>query len=487
MLRSRHALCLVGFVLSFAGGPIAQAREIRATVETEDVVTTCGSPDNGAGPYWCYGAPLLARAGDAPYVSAMEVGVGVAPLCNTRWRLFGRAADGWKLLLAPDGAIPHGGASALAGFREREPCPVITTGNGRIFLSINPSTQPPGTQYGPCDPHLLRIDAAEAAALLNGRGGATPGRLHGEPVRPVFAEGAKFTDHSYRGIGADSGRGEILALNIDSVSGDYFWAFGDASGQWTRAGRIAFPIRACYPQAAVRNRAAHVLAIGDIVEPNRQWREYKREQTKREWDYVFRRLFYTSTPDVARTEFAPPVELDTVEATAGHITNLDLWIDSSGTAHVLYLRRTIASPLMRDRFFAGRPLVTTLEYRAIAGGRVVDSRTLLRGGDGVGRDLPVYARFHSTNGADLLAVVYCSGTRPDGAPFAENRLLPVLPRPEEGEILAPLVRIDLKHPFQIFFTAAERGGSRPSPILDLFGSGTDGGVLRYARVRIEGR
>ena len=45
----------------------------------------------------------------------------------------------------------------------------------------------------------------------------------------------------------------------------------------SRTGRL--PIRACYPQVALRDRAAHVLAIGDIVEPNEAWRAHKKEAT----------------------------------------------------------------------------------------------------------------------------------------------------------------------------------------------------------------
>ncbi len=37
---------------------------------------------------------------------------------------------------------------------------------------------------------------------------------------------------------------------------------------------------------------------------------------------------------------------------------------------------------------------------------------------------------------------------------------------------------------RLFFTAAERGGNRPSNMLDLFGIGADGATLRYARVRM---
>jgi hypothetical protein len=46
------------------------------------------------------------------------------------------------------------------------------------------------------------------------------------------------------------------------------------------------------------------------------------------------------------------------------------------------------------------------------------------------------------------------------------------------------VPIALREPFSTFFTATERGGSRPSDLLDLFGVGQDAQTLRYARVRL---
>ena len=83
-------------------------------------------------------------------------------------------------------------------------------------------------------------------------------------------------------------------LNIDATTSAQHWAFGTADGGFSRTGAIAFPIRGVLPQVALRDRAAHVMAIGDIVEPNEAWRAFKKQKTGRDWDYVFRRLFYTT-------------------------------------------------------------------------------------------------------------------------------------------------------------------------------------------------
>ena len=440
------ALCLTGETRA--------GESWQPVVEVEDVVCTYGPPDNGAGPLWCYGAPLIVRWGDKVFVSAMETGEGVPKLCNTRWQLFMRGDDGWELQQRAD------------AFREREPCPLVAFSEGRLFLSVNPSTSPPGTQYGPCDPHLLQFPAERPEDLP-------------KPLRPVWQGETRFTDHSYRGIAADGPRGEILLLNIHAGSGEQFWSFLNRDGKWSRQGKIPFPIRSCYPQVALKDRAAHVLAIGDIVEPNEEWRAYKKEKTGREWDYVFRRLFYTWTPDVTTTDFVQPLELDNVDASAGYIRNLDLWLGPESSVHVLYLKMPIQSPLIRDEFFPGEKITTSLKHVVLRDGKVTRRVTLLKGGEGESNETPGNARFHATAEGKLFVVYYCSGADKDGKRLSENRALRLLP-----DMTSQPVTIPLEHPFMTFFTACERGGSAPSKIIDLFGTGHQPNTLRYARIRL---
>jgi hypothetical protein len=429
----------------------AQAKrgEPAMRVLTEETVAACELPNNGSGPLWCYGAPLLVRSGDTVYASVMETGAGVPPLCNTRPRLFrkqGRAA--WESVWTP------------AEFREREPCPLVMFPQGRLFLSMNTSVTPPGTYYGRCEPHLLEFSPKDLT--------------HPKPLRPPFPNSATFTDHSYRGIAADGAREEILTMHIDAHTSEYHYALLKNDGRWDAPGTLSFPIRACYPQIMLRNRAAYMLAIGDIVEPVEEWRRYKREKTQREWDFVFRRLFYTWTPHVPAEPFRPPLEIDNVDATGGHIINLDLWLDKQGVAHLLYLRQQ-TTPLLRERYFPNLPLRTSLEYCTVKDGRLLRKQTLMEGGEGLNTPHPHYARFHSPDGRRLL-VVY-SATEPDGTWF--NAVMPLLP--QRGEA----TRIALREPFTAFFTACERGGSRPSRTLDMFGVGKHSGtILRYAVVRL---
>jgi hypothetical protein len=424
-------------------------------VEVEEDVTTCAPPGNGAGPFWCYGAPLIVRLGKSVFLSAMETGEDIPPLCNTRWRIFRRHDQGkWEMVQSAE------------KFNQREPCPIVCFSGGKLFLSVNPSTRPPGTKYGPCDPHLLEFSAAEP-------------EKPGIPDHAQWDEDTVFTDHSYRGVAADGQRGEILLLNIHARTGEQFWSFRDADCRWSRHGRVKFPIRSCYPQVALKNRAGHILAIGDIVEPIEEWRTYKFEKTGSSWDYVFRRLFYTYTPDITKTDFSDPIEVDNLDDTAGAIRNLDLWIDDDGAAHILYLKRTVQSALMRDRFFPDVPLNTSLEYVVMRDGQIAKRTTLLKGGEGASTETPGNARFHVTSDGKLLVIYYCSGRDADGNALSENRLLPVFP--ETGSVA---VVLNLREPFTTFFTAIERGGSAPSDIIDLFGSGRNSQALRYARINI---
>ncbi|GIV16828.1 MAG: hypothetical protein KatS3mg022_2263 [Armatimonadota bacterium] len=414
----------------------------------EETIATCEPPNNGSGPLWCWGAPLLIRAGDEVYASVMETGAGVPPLCNTRPRLYRkRRHDGWQMVWAPP------------AFREREPCPLVTLPQGKLFLSVNASVMPPGTQYGKCEPRLLEFS----------RSVLSEPRDH----IPPFPQTATFTDHSYRGIAADSQRGEILLLHIDARTSEYHYALLKSDGQWDAPGILSFPIRACYPQVALRNRAAYVLAIGDIVEPVEEWRRYKRERTQREWDYVFRRLFFTWTPNVLSEPFCSPIEVDNVDATGGHIINLDLWLDSRGIAHLLYLRQQTTS-LLRDKYFPNLPLRATLQHCTVKEGHIVLRQTLMEGGEGVNAPYPLYARLHSPDGEQLLAVYAAS--RADGTRF--NALFPLLPQRGESQT------IPLREPFSVFFTACERGGSKPSRTVDLFGIAQEPTVLRYACVQL---
>jgi len=122
------------------------------------------------------------------------------------------------------------------------------------------------------------------------------------------------------------------------------------------------------------------MAIGDIVEPVEEWRKLKFEKLNRKWDYVFRRLFYTWTPNIKNASFSVPIEIDTVEETCGHINNLDLYIDKAGAAHLLYLKRPHQYAFIRDKYFPGEDMTAELEYVVVKAGKVVSRLRGIRKG-----------------------------------------------------------------------------------------------------------
>jgi hypothetical protein len=424
-------------------------------VEAEEVVTRYTPANNGAGPMWCYGSTVIARQNDDVYLSVIETGKDIPLLCNTRWQLWHRSADGWRM------------EQSEKEYRQREPCPIGVFQQGPVFLSVNPSTEPPGTKYGPCQPLVFEFDPANLS---------DPAKIH----EPRWADGTYFTDHSYRGFAADGVNGELLLLNINAKSSEQYVSYRDNQGKWHRRGTITFPIRACYPQVALRNSSAHVMAIGDIVEPVAEWQKLKFEKLQRKWDYVFRRLFYTDTNDIRSTSFCAPIEIDTVEETCGHISNLDLYVDEEGAAHLLYLKRPHQYGFIRDKYFPGQAMTVHLKYVVVKNSKVVSSRTLARTPSDTTGIEPSYGRFHISAAEELYVIVAGTGFEKGRRVFGNY-----IGRIDTNGDKPTFKRIGLKHPFHSFFTNTPRGGSKPSDVIDLFGIADDHPNLRYAQIKIE--
>ena len=75
----------------------SRINDIEFVVEAEEVVTKYTPANNGAGPMWCYGSTVIARQGSDVYLSIIETGEDVPLLCNTRWQLWHRTSDGWRI------------------------------------------------------------------------------------------------------------------------------------------------------------------------------------------------------------------------------------------------------------------------------------------------------------------------------------------------------------------------------------------------------
>jgi hypothetical protein len=268
-------------------------------------------------------------------------------------------------------------------------------------------------------------------------------------------------------------------LNINAKTSEQFVSYRDSNGRWHQKGTIEFSIRSCYPQVSLRDGAAHVMAIGDIVEPVENWRKLKFEKLNRKWDYVFRRLFYTYSDNIGTTGFTEPIEIDTVEETCGYIRNLDMHIDATGAAHLLYTKQPHQYTFIRDKYFPGQPMTISLEYIIVKNGRIASQRTLAKTPQTSTGFEPSFARFYISS--DDKIHVITAGTRIDKGKRTLGNYIGIIPT---GYGKPVFERIRLKHPFGSFFTNTPRGGSKPSDLIDLFGIADDHPNLRYARIRV---
>ena len=77
-------------------------------------------------------------------------------------------------------------------------------------------------------------------------------------------------------------------------------------------------------------------------------------------------------------------------------------------------------------------------------------------------------------------MVYHLSDGPDGKGAATgNYVRQMLP-----ELWDEAVKLELACPLQRFWTASQRMGSAPSDTIDLYGLGTEAGMVRYAQVRL---
>jgi len=437
---------------------------LRPVVEVEEDVYRFTPANNGAGPMWCSGSTCLVRTGGKLFASGVETLPDCKPLNNCRWTLYTRTADGWRLLRAD------------ADGRTREPSPLVAFADGRFFLSANPTLVTNREAYsGPARPEILEFSAARPDA---------PPRT----LLPQWDGSPPFTEHSYRSFAADGPNGEfILFQNIGYTHAE--WTFRDRTGCW-RAGKLAWPegreypqpqpIRVCYPNVALQDRAVFFCGVSDIVEPYPEWRAFKKQLTGRDWDYDFRRLFFTWTPDITRSNFQGWVEIASRDSTCGWISPGDLWVAPDGAVHLLWTEQAIDERL-REKFFPDAKQSHALHYAVLRGGRVVQRRALHLAEEGGSRELPAAPRFHVTPDRRLLVLYHVQGTDAAGRLVSENRLLEIRP---DGSPTSP-VALAFRKPFTSFFTATVRAGSPPSWAVELLGHREGmAHTVSYARVRL---
>lgn len=433
-------------------------------VEVEEVLCEYEPADNGAGPLWCHGSTVVSRHGDAVFVTALETLPDQVPLNNCRWVLYRRGDDGWELV--------HRDTTG----RTREPSPTALLASGDLLVSANPTLAEPGQYGGPAVPTVFRFGVGDLAAGP-------------EQELPVFAGEPPFSEHSYRTVTADGPAGEVLYMqnvgydvaHMSLLTGGAWQAAGEIRWPWGGEYPTPQPLRLCYPNVTLRDRAAHFFGVGDIVEPVEEWKRAKHEITGRDWDYVFRRLFYASTPDVSAQPFGEWVEIVNYDSTAGATRNCDIWVDGDGAAHLLWTETNTDSRL-RDRFFPGVEIREALEYAVVRDGAVAQRLTLAALREQEEGLIPQAARFHvAASGRLLVLAQFSRRPTPEGEPQVVYRLAEVS---DAGA--GDWVDVPFERPMSgTFLTNTARGGSSPSDHIDVVG-GAPGkaAALGYARLRV---
>ena len=424
------------------------------TVEVEEEIYRFVPPNNGAGPMWARGSSALIRRGDKLFVTGIKTLPDAQPLNNVVPVIYQRVEGGWKVV--------YEGSE-----RTREPSPLAAFADGRLFLSINPTLAPPDAYAGPAEPRILAFDMDHPEAGY-------------ETLLPRWDGNPPFTEHSYRSFAADADNGElILFQNIGYTHAE--WAFYDRHGEWSASGRLVFPwakeydepgpVRLAYPPVVLKDRAVYFFGVSDVVEPYTAWRQRKREITGQDWDYDFRRLFFTWSDDIRTGKFHQWIEIATRDSTAGWLTPYDLYVDDEKKVHLLWTERALDERL-RAEFFPLERQTHTLNYAVFQNGVVLLRRVLHIAGEGYGSEIAERARFHITPSGRLFVVYLVRGAG------SQLRLAEIFP---DGSV-SPPVPIPLAYPM-LEFNATPRGGSEPSEYLDIIG--LEGNAVRYARVRID--
>ena len=464
MATKKRIFIVLSLLLVWSLGLAAEPPVLQPVVEVEEEVYGYEPANNGAGPMWCRGSTCLVRIAEEVFASGIETLEGFKPLNNCRWMLFRRDARGWQQVQVD----PVG--------RTREPCPLAGFSDGRLFMSVNPTLMTdPNAYSGPARPEILEFTAADTKAPF-------------KTILPVWDGTPAFTEHSYRSFAADDfGRELILFQNVGYTHAE--WAFRNSEGQWVSKGKLKWPwgaeydkpqpVRVCYPNVALKKRAVHFCGVSDIVEPNLKWREFKQKLTGRKWDYDFRRLFYTWSPDIVTGEFSDWIEITSRDKTCGWIMPGDLWVAPDGAAHLVWTERAINERL-RDKFFPDAVQSHALNYAIVRQGKVVMRRTLVLAEEGKSKEIPGLPRFQVTPENRLFVFYYIGGIDASGKAVSQNRIMELH---RDGSNSPPL-RMPLRYPMNNYFTATVRGGSPPSNVLDLLGTRVGARGIYYARIQL---
>ena len=433
-----------------------------------ETITKFKAPNNGSGPLWCYGSPTIIRNGNDLYATVMEVDGEAVPLNNTVLTLYHKRKNApWKRVFRDD-------------FLQREPCPIAMI-PGNLIVSTNPSLRPKKTS-GEREAAMSSRPVLYFFDFDTDKTDDAPRYV--KSVIPGWDNpDYGFSSHTYRALAADADSGEILLMSQCLMPGGnwdwrHCWSVLDKNGVYVNGGIAEYPVRSCYQSAAVKNGTAHAFAVSDIIEPNEEWRLYKKERTGNEWDYDFRILYYSYAGDIRRGNFGAPVVIASADETCGHARPADIYVDDSGDAHLIYSIRNVWHTFMRDKFFPSLQLSASFGYCRMRDGDIVEQYNIDEAQETKENEGSVgsFSGFFHVSADKRLRVFYhrdnVCDNRGNGWHVTE-----ITASGASNAVNIP----DLG--FTNCFNVKPRMGTDPSDFVDIYG--VSGDEIKYARITLE--
>lgn len=402
--------------------------------------------ENGAGPTWCYGNSPVCRVGNRVFVTNSHVNEDRLPYNRTHLELYEKMDGGeWKLVYEDKGVF------------QREPCYPLYLGNNRLAVVANPTTRSytkdEPSVFVPCVPSVYLFDISEGVKKID-----TVTLTWDDP-------GYEFFDHSYRSSAVDMENGNMLFTNqyVINMEGCHCYTVVDPDFKPIRQGKLEYEERSCYQNIAMKGKEAYIFAIRDIHEPVKEWEQYKLEKTGNTWDYDFRRIYLSYSPDIEKEDFRTPITVCHRDDTCGWFNNLDCTYDANGDVWFLAGCRSVAFDFMRDRFFPETPLEATLELYHLSKGELKETILLDRGSEEGGKKVNYGGTFHTAANGDVY-LVWSKGVKAGDSDVEGSTYLTRLDALQE----APVKLLDqATKPFG----SKTRLGAVPSDTVDLYWEG----------------
>ena len=415
---------------------------------TEEVVYETAAWGNGASSTWCLGSTCLVRKGDTVFASGNAL-LDVPSLNRIQWTLWQRREGAWKLLHRDEND------------RTREPSPLILLG-GTLVDDVN------DVSYElPARPEVLTFDSEDPASPA-------------VPLGLTWDGCPEFNEHSYRNLVCDPSHNRfVLFHNVEYSHAEWTCYQGN---QWESAGQLVWPweenydtpqpVRICYPSVQIVDRAVHFCGVSDVREPYKRFRDAMTAVKPTRFDFDFRRLFYTWTPDIANAEFGAWVEVSSRDATCGRITPMDLYVHEDGHVHIIWTEEALNEDI-RDPCYPHEKQSWALMHGLLKDGVVLKKHALRLKEEGSTDPEPRWAHFHVGAEGQLIVIHHDRGDTP---------VTGVLVLDEQGEIV-DRAEVPLETQMDLSFNASHRCGNAPSNMIDLLGSSPDE-VVRYACIEV---